>query len=419
MNTFYHGDCKLVMNHDIPPESVDLIYLDPPFFTGKVQKGKDKWNPRAMEISFDDTKTYWGQHQEEMRRKAPPWLNSIPRSDEFKAYLYYMMERLELCKRVLKPTGSIYLHCDWRASHYLKMSMDKVFEENNFQNEIIWHYFTASSKSKAHLARKHDTIFFYAKNKSYTFNLMEGKRRLGFKPVLPDVARRVKYGSDEAGYYSISVLDDVWEIGSVFNLKREFTGYPTQKPEALLERIIKISSNEGDTVLDPFCGCGTAVIVSHQLDRQWIGIDINKEAWNTLLKRTKQPSFYQWLNSFNEATFISRDLDDVLTMNGQEFEKWANQYYGATKPYPDKEVDGITKGGIPVQVKTTKNGTDSPEIHKFHSAILYHPKLQRDVREGIFVSQNGFTDRARQVAYEIEESEKIKIHLIIPEEMLK
>lgn len=120
MNKFYHGDCLFVMNHDIAPESVDLIYLDPPFFTGKVQKGKAKWNPGAMEISFEDSRKFWGNadNVRVMREKAPAWLIHIAEAHpDFASYLYYMIERLQACHRVLKPTGSIYLHCDWRASH--------------------------------------------------------------------------------------------------------------------------------------------------------------------------------------------------------------------------------------------------------------------------------------------------------------
>lgn len=133
-NTFYHGDCLFVLTHDISAESVDLIYLDPPFFTGKVQKGK--WQPGAMEVSFEDSKRFW--KEKGVSELAPEWMKHIAiKRPDFASYLYYMMERLQACHKVLKKTGSIYLHCDYRASHYLKMVMDEIFGYKNFRNEVI------------------------------------------------------------------------------------------------------------------------------------------------------------------------------------------------------------------------------------------------------------------------------------------
>ena len=170
VNTFYHGDCLFVMNHDIEAESIDLIYLDPPFFTGKIQKGKDKWHPEAMEISFEDSKAYWSQHLDAMRQRAPGWLNEIGGSQpEFASYLYYMLERLELCKRVLRPTGSIYLHCDWKASHYLKIVLDAIFDPTNFRNELIWKR-TFAHNDAHKCGAIHDTILFYSKTSDYLWN---------------------------------------------------------------------------------------------------------------------------------------------------------------------------------------------------------------------------------------------------------
>ncbi len=168
MNTFYHGDCLFVMNHDIEPNSVDLIYLDPPFFTGKIQKGK--WHPEAMEVSYEDSKKFWSEKTNVMRERAPEWLKyiAIKRAD-FASYLYYMMERLQFCHKVLSPKGSIYLHCDWRASHYLKMIMDEIFDSSHYINEIIW-YYSQGGKSQHHFGRKHDNILYYSKGKEYTFN---------------------------------------------------------------------------------------------------------------------------------------------------------------------------------------------------------------------------------------------------------
>ena len=272
-NVFYLGDCLDVMKYDIPAESIDLIYLDPPFFGTGVQKGEVDWSPGKMQISYDDSKKFWSR--QEIRDNAPLWLKGIAMKKPdshwkpLAKYLYYMMERLEACKRVLKPTGSIYLHCDWRASHYLKLVMDEVFGYENFQNEIVWHYRRSSSISR--FTHAHDAIFFYSKTKNKVFNPSEVKVYYkdiygeNFKPGLGDR----KSGKDKNGYYKYIYLDDVWNIKGVFNLSKEFIGYPTQKPEKLLERIIKASSNEGDIVLDPFCGCGTTIVVAHKLNRRW------------------------------------------------------------------------------------------------------------------------------------------------------
>jgi len=138
-NAFYHGDCLFVLKHDIAPESIDLIYLDPPFFTGKIQKGQ--WRPEAMEVSFQDSKKFWKEKGVSVH--APHWLKYIAiQRPDFASYIYYMMLRLQACHDVLRKTGSIYLHCDWKASHYLKMIMDEIFGYKNFQNEIIWGYKT-------------------------------------------------------------------------------------------------------------------------------------------------------------------------------------------------------------------------------------------------------------------------------------
>jgi site-specific DNA-methyltransferase (adenine-specific) len=425
MNTFYHGDCLFVMNHDIKPESVDLIYLDPPFFTGKIQKGTMKWQPAAMEISFEDRKAYWAAHLDKMRQKAPLWLSDVgDKHPEFAAYLYYMMERLWACSRVLQKEGSIYLHCDYRASHYLKHVLDDVFGYDNFRNEIAWVYTRPGTKFQKQFPRTHDTILWYSKGNKWTFNvdgiripysertIERGKYSIATSKVTPGIEKRVlpKKGKCPESWWAIPMLQ---------GNERERLGYPTQKPERLLNRIILASSNENDVVLDPFCGCGTAIISAHKHNRQWIGIDINKEAWRVILEKANKPSFEYWLNSFKQASYVSRDLDEVKAMNPIEFEVWVNQYYGADKPYPDKYVDGITKERIPIQTRATSGGVDFDEVHAFRSAMQYHPKLSSDIKQGIFVSMNGFSDRARQAVTMIEAKEGIIIRLVTPEDMLR
>lgn len=413
MNTFYHGDCLFVLRHDIPPESVDLIYLDPPFFTGKIQKGK--WQPGAMEVSFEDSKRFW--KEKGVSELAPEWMKHIAiKRPDFASYLYYMMERLQACHKVLKKTGSIYLHCDYRASHYLKMIMDEIFGHENFRNEIIWCY-AGGGIPKRDFPRKHDTILRYTKSDDYFFNTeyrpySEGTIQRGRTKV------KGKYAEKGLRVEGTPVNDWWIDISPIHSpTDYEKVGYPTQKPEALLERIIKASSNEGDLVLDPFCGCGTTVIVAHKLNRRWIGIDIDTSE----RKRGDLPTAFSVIKNrsgelFERSRYVSRDLKEVLEMGNKEFEEWVNEFYGANKPYPDKGVDGITKDGIPIQVKTSRIGYKV--LSQFITDAKYHPSALKPVTKVIVVSQIGFDNGARQRKFEIETAEGIDICLTTPEDML-
>lgn len=395
MNTFYHGDCLFVMEHDIQPESVDLIYLDPPFFTGKVQKGVAKWQPNAMEVSYEDSKKFWGDSHKvnNMREHAPEWLKHIAvQRPDFASYLYYMMARLKACHKVLKHTGSIYLHCDWRASHYLKMIMDDVFEFYNYQNDIVWHYGLGGSSAER-WSRKFDTILFYSKSSEYKFT-----------PFMVKATSQRMKGLNKK-------CDNVWEIPTLNNMSRERQGYPTQKPLALLKRIINASSNEGDVVLDPFCGCGTAIIAAQQLNRQWIGIDISKDAYDISSKRHGELPL-----EFTHINYVSRDINEVKSLNPHDFEKWVNEYYKATKPSPDKGVDGVTHDGIPIQTKTFE--VSRKWVDEFNSSIKYHPAVKQPVNNGIIVSSVGFDESAKKRQFEIKANDKVDIEFITPELMI-
>ena len=215
---------------DREAESIDLIYLDPPFFTQKD----------------------WGEYDDR-------WVS-------LGDYLKFIKWRLIECHRVLKDTGSIYVHCDWRVNAHIRLMMDEVFGVNNFVNEIIWSYGLGGSSNRS-FSSKHDTIFFYSKTKDYYFS----------KPLVPATSQMM------AG--QMKGATDVFAIPSLNNMAKERLNYPTQKPEALLERIIKASSNEGDIVLDPFCGSGTTLAVAHRLKRNAIGLDNNKNAINITDKR--------------------------------------------------------------------------------------------------------------------------------------
>ncbi len=429
MNAFYHGDCLFVMKHDIQPESIDLIYLDPPFFTGKVQKGK--WHPDAMEVSYEDSKKFWSEKADVMREKAPHWLQHIAvKRPDFASYLYYMMERLDACKKVLAKTGSIYLHCDWRASHYLKMIMDEIFYNTNFQNEIVWQY-TVGGKSKVRFARKHDIIFYYSKGDKWTFNgkavgipRKTGTHSFGGKIGVDENGRpyqdKIAKSSGKVYRYYLDegkIPEDVWAIESIQSQDKERSGYPTQKPKALLERIIKASSNEGDLVLDPFCGCGTTIIVASQWNRKFIGIDID----TSKREPGKLPTAFSVIKNlshelFEQAQYITRDLSEVLEMDGWAFEAWVNEYFKANKPQPDRGIDGITQDGIPIQSKVYEIKYD--KLSQFINDAKYHPNVPKPIKKVIAVSQTGFDDSARKLKFGVETTEGITVALLTPKQML-
>jgi len=297
-NTLYTNDNLYVLS-GMNSESVDLIYLDPPFNSKRMYSApvgskaagasfKDMW-------SWKDVDEYYLDSLANNFPTLTKYIASIGQahSKPMMAYLTYMSQRIIEMHRILKETGSIYLHCDPTASHYLKILLDFVFGKNNFRNEIVWHY-TGNSVPKYCLPRKHDTIYWYCKGKQPLFfpnNIL--------LPYSELTEKRYNHTDKEGRRYKISALrngkqeivymkegkypDDVWDIPVIRGAER--TGYPTQKPLALLHRIIKASSNEGDTVLDPFCGCATTCVAAQQLGRKWIGIDIEKQSVKILIER--------------------------------------------------------------------------------------------------------------------------------------
>ncbi|MFC1916980.1 DNA-methyltransferase [Chloroflexota bacterium] len=350
-----------------------------------------------------------------MREKSPEWLRHIAlKQPDFASYLYYMMERLQACRHVLKPTGSIYLHCDYRASHYLKMIMDEIFGYDRMVNEVIWAYRTGGA-TKSHFGRKHDTIFYYSKTDKRTFNLEKEKsiqsHHYGYKNVPyyvdPDTGQQFRW----------ALPRDVWEL-TMGTGTRERAGYPTQKPEGLLDKTIRASSNEGGLVLDPFCGCGTTVIVASKLNREWIGIDIDTSP----RKKGDLPTAFQVIQNrghslFDEAIYVSRDLAEVQELGANVFETWVNEFYKAAKPKSAKGVDGITSSGIPLQAKTYL--IKYPVLSEFVTNAKLHPAVPKPLKEIIAVSQTGFDDSARKRKFEIETADGIKVQLETPETMLK
>ena len=258
-------------------ECADLIYLDPPFNSKRVYNAP--LGSPAAGAKFDDTWTLDSVKSEwaELQEAADPAMHhtivgaGLTAGESMQAYLSFMALRLQECHRILRPTGSLYLHCDPTASHYLKQLLDAIFGRGQFRNEIIWSYGLGGS-SRRWYSRKHDVILFYTSTDRYTFN----------KPLEPATSQRMKG--------KMKGVRDVWAIPSLNNMAKERTGWPTQKPLALLERIIEASSEGGDVVLDPFCGCATAMVAAERLGRQWAGIDIDEMAVGITLKRLQDES---------------------------------------------------------------------------------------------------------------------------------
>lgn len=276
-NTLYFGDNLTVLRDYVREESVSLVYLDPPFKSNQDFVGafSDTWEWNAASAAaFQETVARGGDVSVVMQA-----FRMALGAHEMLAYLSMMAPRLIELHRVLKFEGSIYLHCDPTAGHYLKLLMDAIFGPQNFLNEIVWHYRKWPS-GKYTFQRNHDVILFYAKsgsrarvfNQQYMARAASTLKRFGAAKIISgydrDGARRPSEMSDQD---SEGVrLDDVWDIGRVPPVKQL---YPTQKPQALLERIIETSSDEEQLVLDPFCGSGTSIVAAQGLNRRWLGID--------------------------------------------------------------------------------------------------------------------------------------------------
>ena len=311
MNTLYLGDCLYVLRENVPDESVDLIYIDPPFNSKRDYNiFFDSKEIQTQRVAFEDTWTLINIQDSlsELRTLQTDKLYKLLITYQEVAphafpYLAMMSLRILELHRVLKSTGSFYLHCDPNMSHYLKTICDIIFDDKFFRNELIWSYkrYTAVSYR---FQRLHDVILFYSKTEKSTYNDL--REEYGEKSGVAD--SHYKQEVDGRWFrwqkrkgkepYKIYLSEgkrvgDVWDIPTINASAKERLGYPTQKPKALLERIIQASSNEGDTVLDAFCGCGTTVDVAEGLHRRWIGIDISPVAISLIKRRL--------MNSYGEG----------------------------------------------------------------------------------------------------------------------
>ena len=268
------GDNLVLLHQHLADASVDLIYADPPFNSGKAYFGREASGEKHA--AYDDRWRFDETEYEQVLMSSPLSLRSslfalrtLIGDNDALAYCAFLAPRIVEMQRVLKPSGSLYIHSDVRMSHFVRLLLDAVFGREHFHNEIVWGYRTGGA-GKKHFSRKHDVILFYSVSKNYTFHPQY--ERIRYKKPFFSAKQ------DEQGFYADVIVRDVWEIPAVINVSKDRTGYPTQKPLALLERIVTASSNLNDLMLDPFCGSGTALVAAQKLGRRWMGMEANSDA---------------------------------------------------------------------------------------------------------------------------------------------
>ena len=422
-NTLYYGDNLEILRKYIKDDSVDLIYLDPPFNSKAdyniLYKEPTGEPSKAQITAFEDT-WHWTAEAEktfqEIIDTSPATVVEMMRAfrhfigrNDMMAYLTMMCIRLVELRRVLKPIGSIYLHCDPTASHYLKILMDAIFGGKNFRNEIVWRRTNARS-TQGRWPRVHDILLYYGKSDKSVFSPQktkgseaktphtliigeDGKKYQTYELTAPGKTKEGLSGEPWRGFdpnrwgrhwanshevmdrwdaeglihwpkkggfprrrdsvpfdvtARLVMVDDVWiDVDRINQAAQERLGYPTQKPEALLERIIRASSNEGDIVFDPFCGCGTAISAAHKLKRSWIGIDVTHLSINLIKWRMKHMFSLEPRKDYRvigEPEDIAGAIE-LASQNRFQFQWWATSLidarpYGEKKKGKDTGIDG-------------------------------------------------------------------------------
>lgn len=348
-NKILHGNC-IERLQEIEAKKVDLVYFDPPFFTQKKHSLTSRDNSKIYE--FDDK------------------FNSL---DE---YLKLIEDTLIQCRKVLKNTGSVFLHCDKTASHNIRTILDKVFGRENFQSEIVWSY-KRWSNSKKGLLNAHQIIFFYSKTKDFKFNTIytEYSATTNLDQILQDrekneygksTYKRDSNGSIVLGKEKKGVpLSDVWEIPYLNPKAKERTGYPTQKPVLLINQLISIVTDEGDLVLDPFCGSGTTCVSAKLLKREYIGIDVSIDAVNLANSRLEEMIITQ-------SALLNKGADDYLEKTEKELAILSN--INAFPVQRNSGIDGFLKehiDGNPIPIKIqSEYETLEDAIEKIEKATI-------------------------------------------------
>ena len=337
---------------------IDLIYLDPPFNKKKVftaPLGSSAEGAAFSDIfKAKDIKDEWVKSIEYENPELHACLAGVKTfSNQYNyCYLVYMAIRIIECHRILKDRGSLYLHCDPTMSHYLKIVMDCVFGEKQFRNEIVWCYKFGGS-SRKQFARKHDVILYYSKLDNWVFN----------EQLMREFETDSNWGQRKDG----KLLTDWWYIPTLNTMAKERTGYPTQKPLALLERIITASSNKGDMVLDPFCGCATTCVAAEKLGRQWLGVDVSHRAYELVNQRLEVLYAEQSENSLTAPVLSGGYTQAHYTTNAPVRGKEERQEQGYVYVIGNHSWPNIYKVGIAKDPKRRLNSYQTSDPYRAYT----------------------------------------------------
>lgn len=410
MNKLFFADCLEVLkdlHKNNPAGFIDLVYIDPPFNSKRdynvLFESIDLKDTKAQREAFADTwtnVTYVDTLNEIQTLDLDLYkflkaLDNIRISKGAISYLTTMAIRILYIHKVLKDTGSFYLHCDPTMSHYLKLVCDLIFGSKNFRNEIVWHY-NKWAVAQSHFSRNHDIILFYCKSLDVIkFNTLFQERaastlkRFGNKKIVSgfdDNGDRIPSQTADVDSDGV-IMSDSWSLPILAPSSNERLGYPTQKPEKLLERIITASSNEGDIVADFFCGCGTTIAAAQKLNRQWIGVDISHLAIKLIIDRLTKPYAAKRAKVIRESiqvTGFPGDVDSAKMLareadNGRfGFQDWVIEVMLGGISNPKKVADGGYDGYIPFFIQDNKKGIILIEVKSGHVNV-------KNVREFIQV----------------------------------
>jgi len=384
----------------LPKESVDLIYIDPPFFTHKQYE------------------VIWGD-EAEIRSYKDRWEGGIEH------YISWLKPRVKAMYEVLKPTGSFYIHCDWHANAHIRIMLDEIFGDDNFLNEIIWWYHDPAGTVKDRFKKKHDTIFFYAKKVgNHNFNL--DVVRTPYKNGTLEQARNktISFGRITKTNPLGKVPEDVWEIPFINSQAKERVGYPTQKPEALLKRIIEASSNKGDVVADFFCGCGTAIIVAQQLGRRWIGIDISPTAIKVIQTRLDKGG-ERTLGAIEGVNYtvvgMPNTIEEVRKLEPFEFQNWVVIDKMRANANRKKVGDMGLDGYYPKSILTEAAGIQVKQSDDIGRNVVdnFETALKRAGYKKGYIVAFSFGKGAYEEVARIKNKGELEVKLITIEELLE
>ncbi len=368
--------------------TIDLIYLDPPFnkkkqFTAPIGSSAEGASFKDW-FRLEDVKEEWVESIQQDNENLHNFLLGIKNIDGRHSYNFcyvtYMAIRLIECHRILKHTGSLYLHCDPTMSHYLKIALDCIFGANSFKNEIVWCYKENETATK-YFPRKHDIIFFYTKNPSYPFNIQTGdftEAQLKRYNHIIDGERYANMKGKMRKLKAGAKVRDWWDDIPIAQ-QSERTGYPTQKPLSLLHRVIKASSNEEDIVLDPFCGCATTCVAAEQLQRQWIGIDISVKAYDLVRSRLEKEvadkgDILKYQNEVHFSTTAPSRTD-----NEKDYQQQKYVYVISNIAYPNEYKVGIARN---VKQRIDSYQTSDPNrgyTLEFHVLTPHYRELEKHI----------------------------------------